>query len=354
MISADNKNFIIKIWEMLKSDGQTKIGMFLIVTGATMLASMNFIFTINKIEIDNIAIDSLDFIISNSSYTYVSIVFLIIGLIMLILKYFSYYKEYVVLHYSRGMVRMNKNIPVEALAKIERLNARGYMLHENINSYNQKDVQDGYVYINEVFTNNTYHNGAKKVYIASLGSFPYLFLLGSGLRNAHIKSEVLEYYRIENSGKWARLKEYSDKEITHTLIDDDCTIDEKIKDIKSRAIDDIGIALSYSLPIEKSVLPKELKENTLMLSHNLMGIESLNCKTHQERICKDLINIFAKLTSDKKRNIHLFVSAQASMCINIGKFYMDNAHGTLILYNFENNSKTYNWSIEFNKGEIIN
>lgn len=352
MISADNKNFIIKIWEMLKSDGQTKIGMFLIVTGTAMLASMNFVFTINKIKIDNISIDSLDFTISDSSYAFVSILFLIIGLIMLILKYFFYYKEYVILYYSKGMSNMSDDIPYEALSKAEKLNARGVILHKNINSYDENFVKKGYSYISEVFLNKTFHKDAKKVYIASLGSFPYLFLLGSGLRNAHAKSEVLDYYRIENSGKWGRLKEFSDKQITHTLSDDDCTIDDKIEDIKSRAIDDIGIALAYSFPIEKSILPNELQENTLMLSHNLMGIESLNCKTHQELLCKDLINIFAKLTSDKKRNIHLFVSAQASMCINIGKFYMDNAHGTLFLYNFDNNSKTYNWSIKFDKGDI--
>ncbi len=354
MISADNKNFIIKLWEMWKSDGQTKIGMFLIATGATMLASMNFVFTINRVKIDKVVIDSLDFTISDSSYTFVSFIFLVIGLIMLTLKYFFYYKEYVILYYSKGISNMSDDIPYEALPKAERLNAQGVILHKNIDSYDKSLVKNGYEYINQVFNNRTYHQNAKKVYIASFASFPYLFLLGSGLRNAHAKSEVLEHNRQEKSGKWTRLKEFSDKEITHTLVGDDSTIDEKIKDIKSRAIEDIGIALSYSFPIEKSVLPKELKEKTLILSHSLgTSIESLNCKAHQEVLCKELVNIIAKLTSDKKRNIHLFVSAQASMCINIGKIYMDNAHGTLLLYNFDNTSKTYNWSIEFHKGEIL-
>jgi len=354
VISADNKNFIIKIWEMLKADGQTKIGMFLIATGATMLASMNFVFTINKIKIDEVAIDSLDFTISDSSYTLVSFVFLIIGLGMLTLKYYSYYKEYVILYYSKGIPNMSDDIPYEALPKSEKLNARGVILHKNIDSYNKNDVKNGYAYINQVFNNKTYHQNAKKVYISSFASFPYLFLLGSGLRNAHAKSEVLEYNRQENSGKWTRLKEFSDKEITHSLIGDNCTIDAKINDIKSKEIDDIGIALSYSFPIEKSILPKEFQDTTLILSHSLgTGIESLSCKPHQEKLCKELVNIIAKLSSDKKRNIHLFVSAQASMCINIGKIYMDNAHGTLFLYNFDNSNKTYNWSIKFHKGELV-
>jgi len=31
---------------------------------------------------------------------------------------------------------------------------------------------------------------------------------------------------------------------------------------------------------------------------------------------------------------------------------MDNAHGSIILYNYNNETKTHDWSIKFNKGIV--
>ncbi|HIP43725.1 MAG TPA: SAVED domain-containing protein [Sulfurospirillum arcachonense] len=206
-----------------------------------------------------------------------------------------------------------------------------------INSYNKGEVIEDYKFNKTLLEKRIKNKESVKVYIAALGSFPYLFLLGALAKNAYSNVKFIDFNRYKDGGKWYTLplfKTTNDK-ITHKLLynQDNTTINDEINRLNKNDAD-IGIALGYTFPIKKEVVPSTLKNSTLYLTaseeprHDILSSEE-----SQESLLKD-ISYYLNSLSKPNRNIHLFVSAQASMCMNIGKHYMDNAHGAILLYNY--------------------
>jgi len=83
-----------------------------------------------------------------------------------------------------------------------------------------------------------------------------------------------------------------------------------------------------------------------------IGHYLLNSEKTQQFLIDELLQFIQKLSKNGKR-IHLFVSAQTSFCINLGKRYQDNVTGTVILHNYDAGLKSYTWGIEFNKGDCL-
>ncbi|WP_419619992.1 SAVED domain-containing protein, partial [Thiolapillus sp.] len=68
----------------------------------------------------------------------------------------------------------------------------------------------------------------------------------------------------------------------------------------------------------------------------------------QEQLLSEL-SVVLNILGKNANRIHLFVAAQSSMCINIGKCYQDNVYGSLELYSYTKD-QGYNWSITYNQG----
>lgn len=335
-------NFILKIFELLKGDPQTKIAKYLISSALILLVGIGTLkFTYNEYSVEY-----------SDDINIMGYLLLIIGLIMLIHRYLTMKNNPITLVYGQGIINMNIYNPIEAVPKYERFDCISLDIKE-IDSYDKKEVIEDYKFNKRLLENRIQNKNSKKVYVGALGSFPYLFLLGALFRNAYSEVITLDFDR--HKSKWYKLPLFNEKEksITHILLHKEKSIYEKILELNNSNKNEVGIALSYTFEINKNAIPISIKNHTLFLKHsNGIGHDKLSNEESQKELLKELSFYIATLWNTHNK-IHLFVSAQASMCINIGKIYMNNAHGTLILHNYDNNSKSYNWSIEFNQGDLL-
>lgn len=333
-------NFILKIFELLKSDPKTAIAKYLIGIGVILLAG------------GSIYYQSAEYFLKyDNAGNIIGYLFLIFGFILLIHGYITIKNNAVTLAYGMGMKNMDTSAPSEAIPKYERSDYIAINL-ENIDSYDKNSVMDNYTDNQKLMSQRILNKNSQKVYVSALGGFPYLFLLGSLFRNAYSEVITLDFDR--HKSKWYKLPAFSEKKenITHILMYEDIAIDEKINELNNLDIAEVGIALSYTFEVNKNAIPSNLQNHTLYLTHSYgIGHDKLSNEEVQKELLQELSSYMATLWNNHIK-IHLFVSAQASMCINIGKIYMNNAHGVLVLHNYDNASKSYNWAIEFNRGNI--
>ena len=338
-------NFILKIFELLKSDPRSSIAKYLISSGLVLVVGFG----------------NLSYKFREHTFTYsdeadyLGYLFLIVGFFLLVHNYLTIKKNAVSLAYGRGIENMNIHSPIEAIPKYEKFDCIEINLEE-INSYNKDNVIEDYKLNQKLLKNRILNKNSKKIYVGALGSFPYLFLLGSLFRNAYSTVQVLDFNRYKNGGKWYKLPlSYEGvKSITHNEISSsNKSISEIINDLNNSEQNEVGIALGYTFSTNKNAIPKFLKNNVLFLETLIgTGHDILSSEEVQTELLKELSVYMASLWNGHSK-IHLFVSAQSSMCINIGKNYMNNAHGILVVYNYDNNLKSYNWSIEFDRGIIL-
>jgi len=284
--------------------------------------------------------------------TFIAPIGCLTGLTLVGLRYFKMNSNPPVLYYGQGMENMDDNPPVNALPLVDRGFARVEWLG-SIDSYDKVILLKKLEYYGNLFEEKTKHKNAPKLYLAALGSFPYLFVLGSFLKNAHNTVRIVEHARNATGGnKWHLLDKHSDDKITHTVQgDENLPYMSAVKELNSNDSPEVGIALSYTFEIARSDLPEELRDSTIILETSLgHGIDKLSNESIQQKLLSELSVILNVLGKNRQR-VHLFVSAQASMCINIGKCYQDNVHPELVLYSYTRD-QGYNWSISYNQGKL--
>ncbi|MBE0513908.1 SAVED domain-containing protein [Sulfurimonas sp.] len=224
---------------------------------------------------------------------------------------------------------------------------------KRIDSYDVNEVKKNYYFNRELIQERIENKESSRAYLAALGSFPYLFLLGTLVRNAYSNTKIMDFNRYKDGGKWYVLPPMSTnaEKIVHMLHYGANTIDAEIYRFNQNN-EDIGIALSYTFLMEKTTIPIELRNNTLYLR---LSVEPRHDNVASEEIQTELlkdISYYLRTLAKPGRNIHLFVAAQASMCLNLGVNYMDNAHGQLIVYNFDRDILQHNWAVKIKNEEI--
>jgi len=334
-------NFILKFLDIMIGDTKSKIGSALLLVGSTL--QISFVMEPDKYTL----------IIGDGTDIF-SMLLMLIGASLLIHRYFTIKDDSITLFYGATLKNMDNKSPKNVLPRREKYKTTVKDLNR-INSYSKDEVIKDYKFNKTLLGERIENKESVKVYIAALGSFPYLFLLGALVRNAYSNVKFLDFNRYKDGGKWYILPPFktTDNLVTHKLLynQDNTTIDDEIDRLNNNDAD-VGIALGYTFPIKKEVIPIPLQNNTLYLTsseetrHDILSNEEA-----QEVLLKD-ISYYLNSLSKPNRNIHLFVSAQSSMCMNMGKYYMDNAHWSIILYNYNNETTTHDWGIKFNKGVV--
>lgn len=336
--------FCIKLVELFKKDTHVKIATAMLFGGITLLSGIS-------ITIQNESFN-LSFNEPNMLMMILGTILIITGLIMGIIKFKNANKDYMSTLYIGAGIRGTTQLePIKYLPSFERAFTISRPL-EKINTYDKNEVLEDYKFNKKLFRNHIDHLNAKNVYMASLGSFPYQFLLGSLLRNGYRKVVIMDFDRAID--EWYMLSTIGTKK--HNIIDTSKhkkneTIDNAILSLQNNPAQEVGIALSYTFEIKKNSIPNYLQNNTLYLQHSGgRDHDLLSDKVSQSSLLKELSQYIEKLS--RKKTVCLFVSAQSSFCLNLGKNYMDNSHGKLKIYNYDRNSGLQNWFIEFNNGEI--
>lgn len=338
-------NFGLFIVKLFRTDIKVSIARTLLSSGVLLAAggpTYNIFFRKDDIEVQ-LQVDNTGYILFG-----LGIILIIISMFMLINFYKSVSKNSY-LYFSPLLKGMDSEMPIYAVDKEDKYSVTTQNIGGNVDSYRREDVVDEYQYLKKSFEKRIDHSESKKVYMAVIGSFPYMYLLGTLLRNGHIQSLIMDYSNSKQ--EWYVLQPFG-PESHHVVTNTSNSLDDEIDNLAHNSSSDIGIALSYTYEIFPNTIPQTLQNNTLYLKNSFgLGHYLLSSEETQQSLIDELLQFIQRLSQNGK-TIHLFVSAQASFCVNLGRRYQDNVTGEIILHNYNSENKLYDWSIKFSRGNV--
>tara|TARA_R110000765_G_scaffold258381_1_gene358641 strand:- start:1279 stop:2328 length:1050 start_codon:yes stop_codon:yes gene_type:complete len=240
-----------------------------------------------------------------------------------------------------GLPGASTNFPTGILSKSEQRLAREVIvlsiqednIEKQITRYNAEVCVD-------LFGRFVLHNHCEKLYIGGLARIPFLVAYGVFLRNV---SNIVYFDKIHRDTNWRLLN------------DEDLNIQLNNEKFIAQPNEsgDIGIALSFSTPILKEQLPSSLQNVTSVITPTSEA--DRNLILNQENLQRtsaslaEMIDVLSR-NPDVKR-IHLFLSIQSSLAIEIGRKFQEGIHKPWVIHNFDGKSGQYEWGIELsNKG----
>lgn len=154
------------------------------------------------------------------------------------------------------------------------------------------------------------HHDCNKFFLGGLTRVPFLVAYGACFRG--VSADVTYFDKFHRDGQWKLL---NDEDENISLSDYD------INNVSSNPNGDIGLAVSFSIPVQKKQLPNAIKENTLFVSSNIDNDRNLiKNQDNLHRISKEIQTIIDQFSSKEDcKKIHLFLSVQSTLALAIGK-----------------------------------
>ena len=339
------KWFVIKLFSFLKSSHPlTKIGARMIF-GALVSSPL----TVIAIQIalpEGFFVDGIDFTANEVSiYSVVSGIFVAAAGFWLIYTELSSNARYTARVLITGLPGTNIHFPEEVLSKTESRKARESVqlgieedkgpLENQIERFNSEVCVD-------LFNRFIVHDNCKKLYIGGLARIPFLVAYGSLLRN--LTAEVIHFDKFHRNSKWKTLQEENTKVILK--------YDQLINTPNENG--DIAISLGFSTPINKNQLPETLQSHTTLISPSYSSERNLiQNQENLESISNEVQVIVDNLSaSENVKRIHMFLSVQSSLAIQIGRRYQEGTHRKWVVHNFSPDTGSYEWAIEISKNGV--
>jgi len=96
------------------------------------------------------------------------------------------------------------------------------------------------------------------------------------------------------------------------------------------------------------------KKNTIFVSSNISNHRNLiKNQDNLQRISEKIQMIIDELSNkDNCKKIHLFLSVQSTLALDIGRKYQEGIHKNWIIHNFNASREKYSWAIELSKGGL--
>ncbi len=235
-----------------------------------------------------------------------------------------------------GLPNMNQVFPETVLSAAERLLARepitlGVKSNEIENQVEMYNAEAKVGLISRFVT----HHGCQKLYIGGLARIPFLVGYGAMLRNA---SGITYFEKMHSKGgQWSLLD------------DEDDQIEVVVRNEQILANDDgaIGIALGMSTEVVSEQLPDALRGHTFFIDAS-GPIEKDKVK-NQENLHAISTTIAKKIdslsTKAEVKSIHLFLSVQSTMALEIGRRYQEGTQKPWVIYNYNAESFSYSWAL---------
>jgi hypothetical protein len=207
---------------------------------------------------------------------------------------------------------------------------------EMFNAENKVDIYNRFIL----------HHGCEKIFLGGRARIPFLVAYGSRFRNTSAK--IVYFDQLHQNQKWALLDD----------VNEDISINyEDIESIEANGNGDIGLAISFTSQILDSQLPPSIKNHTLMISSSVEPTRNLiKNQENLQKISHEIKSIIDKLSAKENcKYIHMFLSVQTSLALEIGRNYQEGMHKNFIIHNFDADKGKYSWRIKIcsNKIEII-
>lgn len=235
-----------------------------------------------------------------------------------------------------GLPSMPTHFPSEILSKSEQRLAREPIelsiqddkIEKQVERYNAEVCVD-------LFKRFVLHHQCEKLYIGGLARIPFLVAYGVFLRNV---SNITYFDKMHGSTNW-RMLDNEDVNIQLSNTEPLPKADEN---------GNVGLAVGLSTPILQDQLPVEFQNNTAILSSTTLVERNLVLNQENlQRLSSSLLATIDALSRDPKvRRIHLFLSVQSSLAIEIGRKFQEGIHKTWVIHNFNGNKGHYEWALE--------
>lgn len=235
-----------------------------------------------------------------------------------------------------GLPGVSDDFPTGILSKSEQRSAREVIvlsvqdndIEKQVERYNAEVCVD-------LFKRFVLHHQCEKLYIGGLARIPFLVAYGVFLRNV---SNITYFDKMHGSTDW-RILDNEDVNIQLSNTESLPKADEN---------GNVGLAVGLSTPILQDQLPFEFKNNTAILSSTTLVERNLVLNQENlQRLSSSLLATIDVLSRDPKvRRIHLFLSVQSSLAIEIGRKFQEGIHKTWVIHNFNGNEGHYEWALE--------
>lgn len=193
----------------------------------------------------------------------------------------------------------------------------------------------------DLFKRFVLHDSCEKLYIGGLARVPFLVAYGAFLRN--VSSRIVYFDKYHRDGQWSLLSE------------EDCDLRLKNYELieTPNDIGEVGVALGLSTVIDKKQLPTRLQEHTTMLSPIAEAERNIvKNQNNLERLSNEIKVIIDKLSATETKKVHLFLSIQASLAIELGRCFQEGTHKNWVIHNFNAETGEYNWAVELSKSGV--
>jgi hypothetical protein len=244
------------------------------------------------------------------------------------------------------MLEESAEFPEDILTGIEKKDARETVvlglietedyINQSIKMFNSEQEVN-------IYNRFILNHDCKKVLLGGRARVPFLVAYGSRFRN--ISAKIVYFDQLHQNQQWGLLNDMNENiSITY----------EDIESIEANENGDIGLAISFTSQILESQLPISIKDHTLMISSSIEPTRNLiKNQENLQKISHEIKSIIDKLSSKTNcKYIHMFLSVQTSVALEIGRNYQEGMHNNFIVHNFDAVEGKYGWRIKICKNKI--
>tara|TARA_B100000902_G_scaffold397291_1_gene460592 strand:- start:1192 stop:2232 length:1041 start_codon:yes stop_codon:yes gene_type:complete len=241
-----------------------------------------------------------------------------------------------------GLPNMSPDFPHGLMTRTEERKAREAVTFW-IEADDEEDIEKSIKKFNaelsaRVFQRFVLHNHCEKVYIGGLARIPFLVVYGSIFRTE--KAQTIYFDKLHDDGIWRLLNEENEN----------INVVQTTENITANKDGDIGLAIAFSTPFSESCLPPELQGHTLILHPNVNTNRNLiRNQENLHAISIEITKIIDNVSAQSSGRIHLFLSVQSTLAIEIGRRFQEGIHRPWVVHNFDASNNQYNWAIELTK-----
>lgn len=240
-------------------------------------------------------------------------------------------------HFPDSILQESEKLDIRETIKLGLKEGENY-IEQSIQMFNAEKMVD-------IYHRFILHGDCKKVLLGGRARVPFLVAYGSCFKSISAKVEYFDQLHSDN--KWYFLDDENEN-ITPEY--------QSYNNLKPNAAGDIGLVIAFTSNVESHQLPLELQDHTLFIS------SSIGCRRNLIKNEENLLEISSKIKhiiddlSAKEGciKIHLFLSIQASLALELGKNYQEGTHKNWVIHNFDASAGQYLWAIELLRdGRII-
>lgn len=244
-----------------------------------------------------------------------------------------------------------ENTDPHAAEKILSTREKSKILHVDFKAFDSRvknNILSNSGYIRQTIQDRIHHNGATTAYVAALGSVPYLYMVGSFMTDGHLALKLFDFDRSKKSFHSLDAPPTNAKIVK--LYNDQVIYDSKC--VPSNNGKAIGLAISFTMEVLERDLPTDFIGHTLHAQLNTgFRFDNLPEEDEQEKIVRDLSYIISELKKQADE-VHLFVSAQASVVVRLGTLYQEGLHGAISIWQWNSINNKYDWCLKVTGKDI--